>query len=198
MSILLAGNNQKKIGELKAIAPDTKFQTLSEAGITEELIEDGLSFHENAYQKARTIFLKTRREVLSDDSGLCIRALNNAPGIFSARYAGNQRSDSDNIRKVLNELQDVSDRFAFFITVLCFIDRSGRVRFFEGRVEGTILTMPRGSNGFGYDPVFVPVGEKRSFAEMATHEKNANSHRALALASFAGFLSQREETNNPL
>lgn len=187
-SILLATHNLHKKEEVQEIlGPDYEVKTLSDYGLYEEIPEDGNSFEENAEIKAKYCFEKTGISSLGDDSGLVIEALDGRPGIFSARYAG----DHDflkNIAKVLDELKEITNRRAYFTTVLCYYDATGK-RFFEGRINGKILMEMHGNNGFGYDSIFVPDGYRKSFAEFSSEEKNLISHRKNALEKFLKILS---------
>lgn len=167
--------------------------TPGDLGITEEIPETGKSFHENSLQKAMYLFERSGNDCFADDSGLEVLSLDGAPGIFSARYAGEQKSNEANIQLLLKNLIDMEDRSARFVTVIAFI-RAGKHHFFEGEIRGKIIHEKRGEKGFGYDPVFIPDGYDRTFAEMSAIEKNAISHRKIALAKFAEFL----ETNSSL
>lgn len=180
MRIVFATGNKNKLEELKAVMPlGLELVGLEEVGITTEIPEDHETLQENAIQKAQFVFDHTSCTSFADDTGLEIDALDGAPGVFSARYAGPQKNARDNMEKVLNAMQGKLDRKARFRTVIALVGHSG-VKTFEGVVEGTILNEERGENGFGYDPIFQPEGEGRSFAEMALSEKNTISHRARA------------------
>ncbi len=156
------------------------------------VIEDGKSFQENAEKKAREVARFTGCAALADDSGLVVDALNGAPGVHSARYAGDDATDVDNLSHLLRSMDGIADqrRGARFECVLCLARTDGRVKNYHGTVEGRIDRAPRGENGFGYDPVFVPAGETRTFAEMAGAEKDAMSHRGRALAAFVGDMTR--------
>ena len=159
-------------------------RTAVEAGIVEELPETGSTLEENAVQKATYLQAHVGGMALSDDSGLEIMALDGAPGVYSARYAGPQRDDRDNRLKVLDELEGVADRRARFRTILAWATPEG-VQIFEGEVWGHILQEERGTGGFGYDALFVPdEGDGRTFAEMSLEEKKSLSHRSRALAKW--------------
>ncbi len=191
MKLLFATNNRHKIEEVQALT-GSSFQLtgLAEAGITEELPETGNTMQANALQKARYAFEKCGLPCFADDSGLEVEALDMAPGVYSARYAGPQKSDSDNMDKLLRELENKTSRRAQFRTVIAFTDGK-QYLFFEGIVKGSIISERRGSNGFGYDPLFVPDGFEKTFAEMQPSEKNALSHRARAMEGFLVFLMKR-------
>lgn len=178
--LLVATHNLHKKEEIQQILGDQfHVKSLEDYHLHDEIIEDGHSFGENAFIKARYCFEKTGVPSLGDDSGLVVKALDGRPGIFSARYAGNHDFEK-NIAKVLQEMQGIENRSAYFVTVLCYYD-GGEPCFFEGRVYGNLLHENKGHKGFGYDPIFVPEGCKLSFAEMTPEEKNTMSHRKNAL-----------------
>jgi len=179
--LVVASNNKHKIEEIKYILAD-RFELVSmeEIGFTDDIVEDGTTFIENAFIKARTIHNKYNCNCFADDSGLVIEALNNEPGVYSARYAGEPVNHDNNIEKVLRNMQNVTNRKAKFVTVIALI-LDGEEYYFEGEVHGTIRTERSGSKGFGYDPIFEPNGYHVTFAEMSEQEKNAISHRARAL-----------------
>lgn len=187
MQILLATNNAHKAEEITAILagiPEVSVMTLGELATgAPEPIEDGATLEANAYIKAREIHDATGLPTLADDTGLEVDGLDGAPGVHSARYAGPSATYADNCAKLVEELdaRPGAARRARFRTVICFVDAS-RTLFAEGMVEGEIIAEPRGRQGFGYDPLFLPDGETRTFAEMESAEKNAISHRARALA----------------
>ncbi|MDP4675064.1 MAG: RdgB/HAM1 family non-canonical purine NTP pyrophosphatase [Flavobacteriaceae bacterium] len=182
--LILATNNRNKVAELNHLLGDAfEILTLKDIGFDEEIQETGATLHENAQIKSSLIFDRYGLPTLSDDSGLFVAALDGAPGVFSARYAGPNASDQENIDLLLQSLKGKEHRSASFKTVLSFqINRTQH--FFEGAVHGTILESPRGTFGFGYDPVFMPLGGERSFAEMDKEAKNQWSHRSIALSDF--------------
>jgi XTP/dITP diphosphohydrolase len=182
--LILATNNRNKVAELNHLLGDAfEILTLNDIGFDEEIQETGTTLHENAQIKSSLIFDRYGLPTLSDDSGLFVAALDGAPGVFSARYAGPNASDQENIDLLLQSLRGKEHRAASFKTVLSFqINRTQH--FFEGAVHGTILESPRGTFGFGYDPVFMPLGGERSFAEMDKEAKNQWSHRSIALSNF--------------
>ncbi len=186
MTILLATNNPHKAEEMAALLDsldDIAVRTLRQLGLRlPEPLEDGATLEANALIKARETFAATGMPTLADDTGLEVPALGGAPGVFSARYAGPDATYADNCRKLLDALAEGDDRTARFRTVICYVDPL-RTLLVDGSVHGTIALMPRGSEGFGYDPLFVPDGSEQTFAEMAPSEKNAISHRARALAA---------------
>lgn len=189
-TICFATNNKNKTHEIRALlGPFFVLQNLADIGCAEELPETQLTIEGNARQKAQFVFDHYGVSCFADDTGLEVEALNGEPGVFSARYAGPQRSDTDNIQLVLNRLKDKTNRKARFKTVITLID-NGAVTSFEGIVSGTITEVPRGTKGFGYDPVFVPDGYNQTFAEMELGEKNLISHRAIAVKKLVNFLRQ--------
>nr|WP_117585893.1 RdgB/HAM1 family non-canonical purine NTP pyrophosphatase [Chryseobacterium luteum] len=191
MELLVATHNEHKKEEIQQILGNHfTVKSLTDYNIHEEIVEDGDSFNANALIKAKYCFEKTGIPSLGDDSGLAVEALDGRPGIFSARYAGDH-DFAKNIEKVLSELKDQENRKAYFITVLCYYDENG-ARYFEGRVYGNLLTENKGHKGFGYDPIFVPEGYDRTFAEMNPEDKNKISHRKQALDLFLDFLKVNE------
>ena len=188
MKLVFASHNQNKVNEIKSLLPKTvDVLSLTDIGFLDEIAETGLTLDENSQIKARTVFEKTGYFCFADDTGLEIEALNFEPGVFSARYAGNQKNDSDNIEKVLLKLQGMTNRNARFRTVITLL--IGQEEYsFEGRVDGKIIKEKRGEFGFGYDPIFIPENESRTFAEMSMEEKNLFSHRARAFLKMIEFL----------
>ena len=186
MKLISASNNQHKIREIQSILAD-KFDdilSLREAGIDHETVEDGTTFMENALKKAREIAEISGAAALADDSGICAHALGGAPGIYSARYAGEDGGHGDdeaNNDLLLKNLEDKADRTAHYTCAMALCYPDGSEVTAEGYMYGTVITERRGDRGFGYDPLFVPVGESRTVAEMTDEEKNAISHRANAL-----------------
>lgn len=187
--LIFATNNAGKLKEIRALL-GSAFEVLSlaEAGIETEIPEDHDTFEENALQKAQYIFERTKTPVFADDSGLEVEALNGKPGVFSARYAGENCTPQDNIDKLLKELQWAENRRARFVTTVAFIDANGEHRFFHGKCEGEITREMHGQDGFGYDPVFKPAVFEQTFAEMPAAQKNRISHRAEAVQKLVGFL----------
>lgn len=187
MELLLATHNSHKKEEISKLLPNRFIiKALNDYNLFDEIQETGLTFDENAKIKAEYGFLKTSIPCFSDDSGLVVEALNNEPGIYSARYAGTGNSQ-DNINKVLKNLERISNRNAYFICVISFVFQN-EIHFFEGRVYGEILTQQIGKEGFGYDPIFKPLGFEKTFSEMTSEEKNAISHRSIAMKKFIEFL----------
>lgn len=190
MKICFATNNVKKLEEIRALlGPGWQVLSLEEIGCREELPETGNTLAANSAQKARWVWDHYAIDCFADDTGLEVDALGGEPGVYSARYAGPQRSNQDNMQLMLQKLQGEKNRSARFKTVLTFISAKEQQQF-EGEVQGTILQAARGDQGFGYDPLFVPEGHNRSFAEMSMEEKNALSHRARAMHKLVDFLQQ--------
>ncbi len=162
---------------------------MEEIGYFDDIVEDADSFVGNALIKAQTIFDLFQLPCFADDSGLEVEALNNDPGVYSARYAGLDKNDDNNMNLVLKNLGESKNRNACFKTVICFIDENG-VNYFEGKIDGNIINEKRGSQGFGYDPIFIPNGFDKTFAEMSLDEKNNLSHRGIALQKMLVFLSK--------
>lgn len=161
--------------------------SLYDLDFNEEIAETADTIEGNALLKSQTIAHKTGINCFSDDSGLLVDALNGAPGVYSARYAGEQKNDSDNIDKLLAELQNKETRKAHFKTVMALV-LNEKEYLFEGTIHGEISHERKGSNGFGYDPVFIPDGYSKTFAEMSFEEKNSISHRKIALKKLLEFL----------
>ncbi len=161
--------------------------SLKSIGCEEELPENQETLEGNSLEKAQYVFDKYQISVFADDTGLEVSGLNGRPGVYSAMYAGPHRSDEDNMSKVLDELATQSDRAAKFRTIITLINSIETVQF-EGTVEGTITETPSGEQGFGYDPIFIPVGFNETFAQMSCHEKNQISHRKRAVQKLVNFL----------
>mgnify|MGYP000297475876 CR=1 FL=1 len=186
--LYFASQNENKLKEIQAMMPDDFFlKGLRDLDYNEPLQEDYDTLEQNAHQKAHTIFEKFNVSVFADDTGLEVTALNGEPGVKSARYAGESRSNEANIKLLLKNLEGVTNRSARFRTVIALI-LDGKEYQFEGIVEGDIMHEKRGSDGFGYDPIFIPQGYTRTFAEMSIEEKNKISHRKRALQAMIDFL----------
>lgn len=186
--LVFATNNRHKLEEVEnKLQKKIKLLTLNDIGCYDDIEETGTSFKQNASIKSRYIYQKYNLNCFGDDSGLEIDALNGAPGVYSARYAGEHGNHAANIKKVLDNLQDETNRKARFRTVISLI-WNGEEHFFDGTVEGTIRTAPSGTDGFGYDPIFEPDGYDVTFAEMSMDEKNKISHRAKAMELLIDFL----------
>jgi XTP/dITP diphosphohydrolase len=193
MKILFATNNLHKINEVREALTGRMKETyeltgLQEMGIFEELPETKDTLEGNAFQKASYVYGKYAFDCFADDTGLEVTALNNRPGVYSARYAGPNCNFEDNVNKLLYELNGIQYREARFRTVIALILK-GKSFFFEGSISGTISTKQSGKNGFGYDPVFIPSGFLETFAEMSLDAKNTISHRAKAVEKLVRFLS---------
>ncbi|MFA7435501.1 MAG: RdgB/HAM1 family non-canonical purine NTP pyrophosphatase [Bacilli bacterium] len=189
MDLLFASSNKNKVEEVKLIFNKHNIISLADLNDYDEVDENGSSFHENAYLKAKYFYDKYKIAVFADDSGLVVEALNGNPGIRSARYSGENATYLSNNLKLLAELKDKTNRHAYFISVICFIDESGEVHYFEGRVDGEISQSIQSDNGFGYDPIFYLPEYNKTFAELGS-EKNKISHRAKALFSLNKFLKR--------
>ena len=179
--LIFVSTNKGKISEINQLLKEVFIvKGLHEIGHFEEIEETGSSLHENALIKAQTISDIFKVNCFADDSGLMIETLNNQPGVKSARFAGENATDNENINKVLTLLEGVENRKASFNTVICLIMNNVNF-YFEGKIEGSIAKQPLGENGFGYDPIFVPNGFDVSFAQMTNEEKNKISHRKIAV-----------------
>jgi XTP/dITP diphosphohydrolase len=190
MELVFASNNKHKLEEVKlAVGTAFKIVSLSDIQWYDEIPEEQPTLEGNARQKASYIYEKYGKNCFSDDTGLEIEALDGRPGVYSARYAGEECSFEDNMNKVLAEMQNMDNRKACFRTVISLII-NGKEYLFEGKVDGVILREKHGKHGFGYDPVFQPVGHTVSFAEMDLETKNAISHRGKAVEKLAEFLKK--------
>ena len=187
-TIIFATNNEHKIKEIQSlVGSDFTIITLEQAGIDIDIPEPHDTLQENAYEKAITIENITKQNCFSEDTGLEIEALNGEPGVKSARYAGGDRNFQANIDKVLEKLNGSTNRKAQFRTVICLLWNK-EVFYFEGICKGTIAENMHGGEGFGYDPIFIPEGSSKSFAEMTMEEKNKFSHRQKAVTQLFRFL----------
>jgi XTP/dITP diphosphohydrolase len=188
MKLVFATRNKYKIEEIaRTMGAGFTVISMEEAGCTDDLPETSFTTAGNAMQKAQYFFQRFHLDCFAEDTSLEIDALEGRPGIYSARYAGPARSFDDNVNKVLEELQGQANRKALFRTVIGLIYK-GDHHIFEGIMEGSILAEKRGSNGFGYDPIFQPKGYDKTYAEMSAEEKNAISHRAIAVRKLTDFL----------
>ncbi len=188
MPLCFATNNAHKLSEVRQIL-GSHFEALSlkEIGCTEELPENQDTLEGNSAEKALYVYERYKVDCFADDTGLEVNALDGAPGVYSARYAGPQRSAQDNMHLLLQSLSDAPDRTARFRTVVTLMWQGEKFSF-EGVVQGSIARQPSGSQGFGYDPIFVPEGYRKSFAEMSAEEKNTLSHRKRAIEKLVHFL----------
>ncbi len=190
MKLVFATNNLNKLKELQNIlGEDIELLSLADIQCTDEIPEDYETLEENANQKAKHIFDKYNVNCFADDTGLEIEALNNEPGVYSARYAGVDKDAKGNMKKVLLNLKGIENRKARFRTVISLLI-DGKETQFEGIVKGNILENERGIDGFGYDPIFEPEGYHVSFAEMEMSEKNRISHRGLAVQKLVAYLKR--------
>lgn len=190
MDLVFATHNAHKLSEIKPLLNSGWcIKSLEEAGFNEEVPETGDTLEANALQKARFVHNQLGVNCFADDTGLEVEALNGAPGVLSARYAGPEKNSRENVQLVLEQLHGCDNRRARFRTVLALI-LSGEEHLFEGIVEGTILSAPAGEGGFGYDPVFRPLEATVSFAQMPLAQKNKMSHRAKAFQKLADFLDR--------
>ena len=198
MKLVFASANKNKIAEIRSILPPhIELLSLADIGITEEIPEPGATIKENSLLKSQYVvnFLKQNNKnvaVFADDSGLEVDILNNAPGVYSARYAGVPKSDENNNKKLLENLKLATNRKARFVTVISLINND-EVVYFEGEIKGTISFEARGTNGFGYDPLFIPQGYRSTFAELGSDLKNTISHRALAVKKLIEYLSETKD-----
>lgn len=183
MKLIIASNNSHKVSEIKSILAGkfSEMLSLSDAGICHETIEDGATFLDNALKKAREICSISGIATLADDSGLCVNSLGGAPGVYSARYSGEDATSEKNNTLLLKNLNGKSDRTAYFLCCIALVYPDGREVTAEGRVYGEITSDYRGSHGFGYDPIFQVKDDTRTLAELSDEEKNAISHRGNAL-----------------
>jgi len=188
MKLVFATNNQHKLEELQAMLGDEiKLLSLKDIGCTEEIPEEQATLEGNAAQKSAYVFEKYGYSCFADDTGLEIEALNGEPGVYSARYAGEEKSAEANMKKVLEKLGKINSRKARFRTVISLIIK-GEENQFEGIVEGEIIEQKRGDSGFGYDPIFRPNGFETTFAEMNLKDKNEISHRGRAVKKLVNYL----------
>ena len=202
-TLVIATGNAGKVQEFRKILGDAEFEfkTLKDIGFTAEIVEDGATFAANAELKARAVATYLLQQgldwpVLADDSGLEVKALGGAPGIYTARFAGVGATDLANYSKLLTDIATATDRSARFYCALCWLKPSdaclpGAAKLFAGTCEGAILHAPQGTEGFGYDPVFVPNGYHKSFGEMTHDEKKALSHRGEAIKHLRTWLEGR-------
>lgn len=192
MTLVFATNNENKVKEIRSLLGDAfTIITLQEAGIDIDIPEPHDTLEANAREKSETIYNLTGKNSFSEDTGMEVFALNGDPGVLSARYAGEQKSAADNMAKVLHLLEGQTSRQARFRTIISVII-DGTEHQFEGVAEGNILLAARGGKGFGYDPIFQPIGSDKTFAEMELSEKNQYSHRAKAFKKLIAFLQTQQ------
>ena len=194
MKIVFATNNQHKLDEIKKISKgQLDILSLSDINCHDEILETGDTLKENALIKAQFVKDKFGLDCFADDTGLEVEALDNAPGIYSSRYAGPNCDPEDNMQRLLHELQDKENRSAQFRTVIALLFE-GKEHYFEGKVQGEITQQKEGTNGFGYDPIFKPDGYDQTFGKLSEEVKNSLSHRAIATRKLVAFLLQQKET----
>ncbi len=193
MEFIIATRNKKKVEEMMRLLDGLpiSLSTLDDFPDCPEVEEDADTFEGNAVKKAKAVAEYTKKSAFADDSGLEVYALDNAPGVYSARYAGKGADDRKNLEKLLEEIKGVEEsrRGARFVCVIALAFPDGSVKVFDGFVEGSIGSEPKGSNGFGYDPVFYPKGYDRTFAEISADEKDSLSHRGMALRKFREYIA---------
>ena len=190
MKLVFASNNKNKIQEIQALVPNTiQIVSLEEIGCIEDIPETADTIEGNAILKANYVTEKYGFDCFADDTGLEVDALNGAPGVYSARYAGEQKDANDNMDKLLSELKDESNRKANFKTVIA-LNLNGKQNLFTGIINGKIIEEKIGTNGFGYDPIFVADGFDKTFAELSMEEKSTISHRGIAVKELILFLQK--------
>lgn len=190
MKLVFASNNKNKIQEIQALVPNIiQILSLEEIGCTEDIPETADTIEGNAILKANYVTEKYGYDCFADDTGLEVEALNGAPGVYSARYAGEQKDANDNMDKLLLELKDKSNRKANFKTVIA-LNLNGKQNLFTGIINGKIIEEKIGNNGFGYDPIFVAEGHEKTFAELTMEEKSGISHRGIAVKQLLTFLQK--------
>ncbi|MCI9556613.1 MAG: XTP/dITP diphosphatase [Lawsonibacter sp.] len=192
MKLVLASKNQKKLAEMSRILSRLGVEVCSEAeaGVDLEVEETGTTFEENSLLKARAVMEASGLPAIADDSGLCVDCLNGAPGVYSARYGGEELTDEGRYRMLLENMRGQMTRTAKFVSVITCCFPNGDVLTARGECQGTIAYAPMGEGGFGYDPVFFAPELKKTFAQLSQEEKNAVSHRGKALEAFAGKLAE--------
>lgn len=187
MTICFATHNENKLREVRSLLHEFEIVGLNDIGQSAEIPEDGLILDENALIKASYVSKKYNINCFADDTGLEVASLGGAPGVFSARYAGEAKDNQANISLLLKNLEGKSNRKAQFRTVVCLI-MEGETKMFEGVVKGEITKSPSGKEGFGYDPIFIPEGYTSTFSQMSMEEKNAISHRGIAIKKLVEYL----------
>jgi XTP/dITP diphosphohydrolase len=192
MRLLVASKNRGKVREIRKISKDS-IEILSplDIGLDFDILEDGKTLRENSFKKALEYFRKTGICTIGEDTGLFVKTLGGRPGVYSARYGG--RGDESNRKKMLSELKGKKNRKAYFETSIALVIDENWHEFFEGRVNGIITEKEIGDKGFGYDPIFLPEGSNKTFAEMSSEEKNRISHRKIALQKVLNFIEEEKE-----
>jgi XTP/dITP diphosphohydrolase len=192
MPLIFATHNPNKTKEMQALLPGYKIKSLADLNYHQAIAETGTTLAENARLKAKIIFSAFGQAVFADDTGLEVEALNGAPGVYSARYAGPKADAKQNMQKLQRDLAGQSNRKAQFRTVISYLNKKGQVFLFEGCVKGEIIEAQAGEQGFGYDPIFMPLGYNQTFAQMPPSLKNKISHRALAMQKLIDFLQEQK------
>ena len=192
MKIVFATNNIHKLDEIRKISKgQLDILSLADINCHEDIPETGVTLQENALIKAKFVKDKFGLDCFADDTGLEVEALNNAPGIYSSRYAGEDGDSENNMRKLLHDLEGVENRTARFRTVIALLINN-KEHFFEGEIYGTIISTKKGTNGFGYDPIFMPRNYDKTFGELSDDAKNSLSHRAIATQKLVSFLLKQQ------
>lgn len=193
MKLVFASNNKNKIQEIQALVPNSiQILSLEEIGCTEDIPETAETIEGNAILKANYVTEKYGYDCFADDTGLEVDALNGAPGVYSARYAGERKDANDNMDKLLSELENKANRKANFKTVIV-LNLNGKQNLFTGIVNGKIIEEKIGTNGFGYDPIFIADGYEKTFAELTMEEKSTISHRGIAVKELILFLQKQNQ-----
>tara|TARA_B100001250_G_scaffold405449_1_gene422940 strand:- start:577 stop:1152 length:576 start_codon:yes stop_codon:yes gene_type:complete len=186
--LIFASSNNNKILEVSSHLNNIQLLSLADIGYSDSIVESGLTIEENAFIKANTIYSKYQIPCISDDTGLEVDALDGRPGVLSARYAGQPSNSQNNIQKLLKDMQGFENRSARFRTIICLINQDDKL-FFEGVVNGCITHSIFGDQGFGYDPIFIPDGHKKTFAQISLNAKNQISHRSQAINQLVKYLN---------
>ncbi len=193
MKLVFASNNKNKIQEIQALVPNSiQILSLEEIGCTEDIPETAETIEGNAILKANYVTEKYGYDCFADDTGLEVDALNGAPGVYSARYAGERKDANDNMDKLLSELENKANRKANFKTVIA-LNLNGKQNLFTGIINGKIIEEKIGTNGFGYDPIFIADGYEKTFAELTMEEKSTISHRGIAVKELILFLQKQNQ-----
>lgn len=188
MKLIIASSNKNKISEIKKMLNNIEILSLNDIGFKGDIEETGTTFEENALIKAKTIYDIFKVPVIADDSGLCVNALNGAPGIYSHRFAGLECNDEKNNALLVEKMQNMKDKGAYYECAICYYD--GNPHYFKGQVDGEIILTPRGHNGFGYDPYFLIPSLNKTMAELSMDEKNRISHRHIATERLGAYLNE--------
>lgn len=191
-SLVAATNNKGKLKEIRQLLPwNMSLQSLQDIGFSEDIPEPYDTFEENAATKARTVHEFCGQNTIADDSGICVEALQGAPGVYSARYAGEGATDAQNLQRLIEDMKGQPDRRAYYKAVICLI-WEGEIQYFEGTCHGTLAEAPTGKKGFGYDPIFIPDGYTQTFGELSAEVKNKLSHRGEAIRKMMVFIESKK------